>query len=375
MSVHNFQYRYNFGRHRGGPNSFVLDLSVGRDGATDDARVFIALTGFDVRFSDSDENLRQIIVKAEREGTGSTREKIPVRVTLGLRDKGNWDNTFEGFVKLNLIVVDNEPHVRGFGISVGCASHPENRRGASIAMRRPEGYATVALGLISRFEFSYDGRTDNEVCGFAVGFSKDTFNGAEVINSGDTVTIQANCEFWDKKSRDDRWHSYVDATVLFLPADRYSVRPIFAQIPWKSHEGGRWEARRDIELGPQYSDYAFAMDRIAARFVGDDEHNIEFDDRPLYRVTADLMIDGFSRNSDKSVAHAVLRLGLRDRSGDWDDPYDGCVGGQLVGIDRRRRLPDWWPEMEPEEMFKPVVEGIAERLRDYLSKNLKKKPK
>jgi hypothetical protein len=317
MAANYFQYRYVFGKKKGGANSFVLNLDCYRKGASDNAHVIICLAGFDAQFTNADHHFKQIIVRAFREPGGSATT-IPVRVTLGLRDgSGNWDDAFQGEVWLNLLVIDNEPDVLVRNISIGLSSRRDARRNYFIE-NSPEG-EYHAVGLMSGFEYLIE-QGDAEISGIGASFE------ATSRVAGQTM-IAFSCGAGQES--DSHWNSYVDGTVLYLPKARYELETFVGGS--NNKDAGPDVAARDYRFTGDVKSVAYGVSQFLLNYAGDSYNG--YPRKHVHRLVMHAEVSGLDVAASRYTGVAMrITGGIRDKSGVWDDAYQHLTMGPLIGI-------------------------------------------
>ncbi|MCW5686841.1 MAG: hypothetical protein KIT85_20795 [Pseudolabrys sp.] len=366
MPLRYFPATVNFGAVKGGPLTTSVIVPIERKSPDDNPPILIALTGFDIRFRRADHHLRQIMVKLERDySVPHDGKKIVVKVTVGMRDRdSDWDDHYEGSLTFAVLIFDHDSSLQSRSISFGMNNRDwrEDRAygRALVEFKTEVGKKYRIVSLIQGFEFQWD-HTDHEVRNITIAFTpKEPYAGKSHLDETDgKIIIRAECLFRDNVNDaahhpdpSYRYTSMVYGTVLFLPQDRYDVQDIrtdenFSRTPPFRHSSRT--VNQTVNFPPLNWNCGVVLDQIYLSYERDDHH--------LHRAMAGVSVASY----DNDVATIRFTGGLRDYSGDWDDPYRVMLTGYAIGL-------------KPVLVAKPGSGLSSEARKDILERHKDKRP-
>lgn len=315
----------------GGPMTVRETIDVTRPNPHPQARAVAVLRGFDIEFMNGDHHLFELIVMPRIERFTPQGTSLDFAADVGVRDSsGNWDDAFRGNVEFQIVVID-APEVSSQTDVITLASGPQGGRGPI----RGDGHfseqvvaETESYALMSGFTIRYQ-KEDHHLLQMGCELHVESRPaGAEIqryVTAG--LSLRDSSGDWD-----DAYGGSVAYALLTFPKDSVNHAAVQfgyqgkADFPTVTRGSGPHSEVRDDIAWPGVVPYPEIIAGVFGwklGFTGDDHHF----GRALCKLEHQLPQPGTS----PTRMHLTFEGGLRDWSGDWDDPYTAEATYHLIG--------------------------------------------
>ena len=313
----------------GGPQTLHDRVRIARPNPHPQARAVALLRGFDIEFTNGDHPLWQLEIQPRIEGFSPTAEEIDFFVEVGVRDSsGNWDDSFRGGVSYQIVVID-DPEVFSQTDTISLASTapgqgPLRGRG-HFSQQVPPQFLSVAL--LSGFSIRYIQKEHNVLEMGVEVHMESAPAGAEELRS-----VSAALRLRDSSGTfDDPYGGTVSYAMLTFPPDRvfHDVAQFGflgkADFPVVTSGRGPFTQESEIVWNAVVPFQQIIVAPLGFRlaFTNGDH----FFGRGLSRLEHQIPAPGTS----PTRLHLIYEGGLRDMSGEWDDPYTVEANYHLIG--------------------------------------------
>lgn len=311
--LHLFEETIPFARKVGGPNTARRSISIQRPNATTNARVLLAVTGFDIGYDSEDHHLSRVYLRPQLDEYGPFGDSVDVRVDFGFRDSsGNWDDAYSGSVKLGVLVVDDPdmdvasdlngtfPNDSGYGPLVQTTFH------------QPQVANRVNSPFLRGFDVAYSG-SDHHVKEISAQVLP------KVVPNGPTSydAIESRLGLRDSSGNwDDAYGGTVDFSVLRYTTDVLTAFPSSVSVSGKGSGPSSTVSTFYSPVDVPAEDVFVLMTGFRVAFPGDDHH--------IYRMISKLE-KNVRKETGKTLIDVTYAGGLRDSSGNWDDAYEASA--------------------------------------------------
>ena len=300
-----------------GPFSTTFDVDITRPNPSPNARAVVALQSFDVRYTDAEHRLLRLMVRAEVVGFGPFTTRVPVKLRLALRDdSGEWDDKFEGKIRVGIIIVDDDQTTVFSGSG---QFDPRRGRGPAttdtlVTLNQPNH---TGIAFLSGFDISYE-TSDHNVLEIGCGVESQTIEaaGTRFDSVESRLGLRDDSGFWD-----DSYQGAVYFNSLWFPTGRFGT------------DTGRISVT-GVNEGPVSAESTHFVQQDVAKervFVGMTGFKCAYTqgDHFLHRIVSGVSLDTVTNDPQKTSIEVKYKGGIRDRSNEWDDRYS-CEGSYAL---------------------------------------------
>lgn len=301
--------------------------------------IFIVLRGFDIGYDHGDHHLREIIIQPRLTAPDAVG-RAELVVEAGVRDaSGNWDDPYSGHVDVDIVIgpdsavaitstllFQEAPHTRG---PVTVRDDLKNSFGVSAGMPTAAFLTGFRIGFTSG---------DHHVQKMHLGAHFDT-----VHVSGQTLRVATGKLGLRDSSGDwdDAYGGSVEVTLVHLADALASVSTVGPNMAYvvdtKADPVG--SPPTTVGSGPLHPTTPVALPRNAVGDpviglrafelgFGNGDHHLG---RVWCRCTPSAPIPSPTPVGGPTVK-LTWELGIRDLSGNWDDPYYGAAAADVIAV-------------------------------------------